>query len=76
MVNDRSGGSDRFAIPGQHSAKSSAFDVNERSNASSAFMVNDERSMGSQAFNAERSIGSIDFNINTMKSNTQNNGGL
>ena len=68
MVNDRSGGSEQFAIPGGvRSAQSSQFMVNDRSNGSSAFEVND-RSIESDRFNiGEKSIGSLNFNINSLK---------
>lgn len=43
MVNDRSGGSERFSVKDQQK-------LNEGTGGSSQFMVND-RSMGSDAFN-------------------------
>ena len=54
-------------VPGQvNTSKSNQFRV-DMSNGSSAFEVNDQRSMGSEAFDiGERSIGSINFQIGTM----------
>jgi hypothetical protein len=69
MVNDRSGGSNQFAV-NDRSGASSQFMVNDRSGGSSNFMVNETRGSDNFRLDHEKSIGQQNFQvgINTAQS--------